>query len=96
VLRPACEAAVEVARAAAAAHPPVKPPGPLRPLVRLNRVPDRSLGAIRRVLDEDELFRRVVAAATTERLVGRPSWLFLRRPQGWEDELARLDVTPPP
>jgi hypothetical protein len=37
LLRPACEAAVEVARAAAAAYPPVKPPSPLRPLVRINR-----------------------------------------------------------
>lgn len=88
VLRPACEAAVEVARLGASAQPPLPTPGPLRPLVRLRTVPDRALPAVRRVLDGDEAFRAVVAAATTEELVGRASYLFLHRPEGWERSLA--------
>lgn len=87
MLRPACEAAVEVARAAASAQPPVTPAGPLRPLLKLRHLPDRALGSVRRVLEEDELFRSVVASATTEDLVGRPSWLYLQRPDGWEAAL---------
>ncbi|MCU1377410.1 MAG: hypothetical protein JWN29_393, partial [Acidimicrobiales bacterium] len=76
-----------MARAAASARPPVTPAGPLRPLLRLRHLPDRALASVRKVLDEDELLRSVVAAATTEELVGRASWLYLQRPAGWETAL---------
>jgi len=90
VLRPAFEAAVEVARAAASAHPPMPPAGPLRPLIKLRHLPDRALGSVRRVLEEDDRFRSVVAAATTEELVGPASWLYLQRPEGWEETLEAM------
>jgi predicted RNA-binding protein with PIN domain len=86
-LRPALEAAIEVARAAASAHPPRQPAPALRPLLKLRHLPDRALPAVRRALEEDDLFRTVVASATTEDLVGRVSWLWLDRPEGWEDEV---------
>lgn len=86
-LRPAFEATVEIARLAASAHPPVPPPGPLRPLLKLRHLPDRALGTVRRVLDQDDRLRTAVAAATTEELVGTASWLYLRRPDGWEEAL---------
>ncbi|MCU1485706.1 MAG: hypothetical protein JWN67_2452 [Actinomycetia bacterium] len=86
-LRPALEAAIEVARAAASTQQR-QPAAPLRPLLKLRHLPERALPAVRRALEDDDLFRTVVAAATTEELVGRVSWLWLERPEGWEDELA--------
>jgi hypothetical protein len=41
-------------------------------------------------LDDDEDFRALVRDATSESLVGKPSWLFLDRPPGWEEELDAL------
>jgi len=90
VLRPALEAAVEVAQAAMAANPPLSPPRRLRPFLGFRRLPDRGLGPVRRALEDDEAFRTLVVSATTEALVGRASWLWLRRPAGWEDDLAGL------
>ena len=87
VLRPALEAGIEVARAAAATQQR-QPAPPLRPLLKLRHLPDRALPVVRKALEDDELFRSVVTAATTEGLVGRPSWLWLSRPDGWEDDLA--------
>jgi predicted RNA-binding protein with PIN domain len=86
-LRPALEAAIEVARAAASTQQR-QPAAPLRPLLKLRHLPERALPSVRRALEDDDLFRTVVAAATTEQLVGRVSWLWLERPEGWEDELA--------
>lgn len=78
---------VEVARAAALAQPPVRPAGALRPLLGLRRLPDRALATVRKVVEEDELLRRATAQATTEELVGRASWLYLQRAEGWEAAL---------
>lgn len=79
---------MEVARLGSAAQPPLPTPRPLRPLIKLRTVPDRALPSVRGVLDHDEVFRAVVAASTTEELVGRASYLFLHRPEGWERLLA--------
>lgn len=78
---------MEVARLGAAAQPPLPTPGPLRPLIKLRTVPDRALPSVRGVLDDDDVFRTIVAASTTEELVGRASYLFLHRPEGWEQSL---------
>jgi predicted RNA-binding protein with PIN domain len=86
------EAAVEVAQAARAATPPLTPPRQLRPFLGLRRLPDRGLAPIRQALEEDLPFRELVAKATTEDLVGRASFLWLCRPEGWEDELQSLVV----
>ena len=42
------------------------------------------------MLDDDEAFRSRVADATAEAIVGRPGWLYLQRPDGWQAELDRL------
>lgn len=86
-----------VARAAAAAQPPVDAPPALRRYLRFQKLPPAALEAARRVLDEDDDFRRrvrdVVATAAeaeggTDALVGEAGWLLLDRPEGWQ---ARLD-----
>lgn len=66
------------------------PPRGLRPFLRFTRLPDRAVTAARKVLDEDEGFRDQVRRSTSEDRVGRASWLFLDRPEGWENELEAL------
>lgn len=84
------EAAIAAARMGLEADPPEPPPRGLLPLLRFKRLPDRALAAARKVVAEDEGFRRRVRDATSEELVGRASWLFLDRPNDWALELARL------
>lgn len=90
LLRPALELAVEVARAGQDDVPPVPAPRSLVRFLSFRRpLPDRALAAVRRVVDEDEELRaRVLVAAGSEEALGRPSWLFLSRPAGWEAELS--------
>jgi predicted RNA-binding protein with PIN domain len=46
--------------------------------------------AIARIIDHDSDYRSTVAAEVDEQRVGRAGWLWLTRPDGWEDELDRL------
>ncbi|HVF76342.1 MAG TPA: NYN domain-containing protein [Acidimicrobiales bacterium] len=89
-MRGALEAAWLVAKAGERSAPPVPAPRPLRPLLGHARLMPAALATIRRVLDDDAAFRSLVAAAVDEDAVGRAGWLFLARPEGWEDELAAL------
>lgn len=86
-LKPALVLGWAVAAARAKRHPPVAPPGPLRPLLRFARLPDRALDTVRTVLEDDEGFRQEVAAAADEEPLGRVPWLWLVRPEGWEEEV---------
>lgn len=90
LLRPALEAAVDVARAGEKATPVTPAPAPLKRYLNFARLPDPALEVARRVLDDDEAFRSRVAGATAEDVVGRPGWLYLQRPDGWQAELDRL------
>lgn len=90
LVRPAVEAAVAVARLGAEADPPVAAPRGLRPFLDFTRLPDRAVGAAWRVLDDHPEFRHLVRDSTSEDLIGRASWLFLDRPEGWRDELGGL------
>jgi predicted RNA-binding protein with PIN domain len=91
LLRPALELAWTVARMGEEATPPVVAPGPVRKLLRFSRLPDRALATLRRAVEDDFEFRARVAEVATEEMVGRASWLWLARPDGWEDDLSRLD-----
>jgi predicted RNA-binding protein with PIN domain len=90
MLRPALELAWLVAKAGSQARPPLPVPGPMRPIMRVARLPDRMLETIRQVVEEDAGFRERVASAAEEPVLGRPSWLWLVRPDGWEAELGGL------
>jgi hypothetical protein len=65
----------------------VPAPPALRPYLNFQKLPARALGVVRRVVEADDDYRERVASVATEDLVGRPSWLWLHRPEGWEDEL---------
>lgn len=90
VLRPALEAAVVVARTGQAASPPVPAPRALRPVLGFTHLPDASLALVRRAVEDDEAFRRQVRDAVDGEVLGRGPWLFLDRPEGWEEELRAL------
>lgn len=89
-LRPALESAWLLARAGLALQPPVDPPKALRPLLAHAKLTTAALRTIQRVLDEDGEFRSRVAEVVDEEGVGRAGWLFLTRPEGWQDEVDRL------
>ena len=90
LLRPALEAAMAVARAGEEATPIEPPPTALRPFLQFAKLPRPALVAARRVIESDEEFRARVLDAVTESDVGRSGWIYLARPEGWEDELAAL------
>lgn len=90
LLRPALEAAVAVAREGEGEEPAVLAPTPMRPLLRFAKLPRRALTVTRRALETDDEFRGRVARAVTESDVGRAGWLYLARPQGWEEELTGM------
>ena len=60
VVRPALEAALDVAEAGLAEKPPRQPPRGLRSVLGFHKRPSAALGAARRVLDRDDAFRALV------------------------------------
>jgi predicted RNA-binding protein with PIN domain len=89
-LRPALEAAFAVARAGLEANPPVAPPAALRPFLSFRRLSGRALDRAAKVLDDDEAFRERVRDAVEPDDVGDAGWLFLDRPDGWQERLDEL------
>ena len=88
--RAACRLAVEVARAGDALDPWVPPPTALVPILRFRRLNATAYETIARVIDDDDAFRERVAALAAEDDVGRAGWLWLARPEGWEQDPAWL------
>jgi len=88
MLRPALELAWLVARTGSQARPPEPAPSRLRPLLRAARLPDRMLATVQKVVEDDDEFRRRVAKVADEALLGRGAWLWLVRPDGWQEALA--------
>jgi predicted RNA-binding protein with PIN domain len=86
------EAALAAARDGLRADPVVIPPPALRPYLEFARLSPTSLAAIARVVDDDDEFRARVASTVGPEDVGRGGWLWLARPDGWQDELAALDA----
>ena len=89
-LRDALMAAVEVARAGQKEKPPIDPPARLKQVLAFKRFPERALEQVRAVVESDEEFRQRVVADTDEEAMGRIGWLWLTRPEGWEQEYAEL------
>jgi predicted RNA-binding protein with PIN domain len=86
----ALELAVETARRDASARDAPPPPGALRPVLAFHRLPRQALLRVRDVLDQDSDFRERVARGVDEASIGRASWLFLTRPEGWQAELESM------
>lgn len=54
------------------------------------RIPNAALGRLRRAVEADDAFRELLGASAVEDLVDPIGLLWLQRPPGWHDELARL------
>lgn len=67
------------------------PPPSLRPYLSFAKLTPMSLAAVARCVEQDGEFRARVADAVDEGQVGRAGWLWLARPDGWEDELAAIE-----
>ena len=89
-LKEALIAAVEVARAGRKEKPPLDPPARLKQILAFSKFPERALGQVREVVETNEQFRGRVVAATDEENLSRVGWLWLARPDGWEQECANL------
>jgi predicted RNA-binding protein with PIN domain len=90
LLRGALELAFAVAVAGTRMRPPLPSPPSLRPYLRFQKLPPAALGPVRRAVEGDDEFRQRVATVANEDLVGRAGWLWLVRPDGWEDELTTV------
>jgi predicted RNA-binding protein with PIN domain len=89
-LRPAIEVALRVAREGEEADPVEPAPAALRRYLSFAKLPAPALEATRRVVDDDPVFRRRVAEATTAEDVGDVGWLWLTRPDGWEVQIGEV------
>lgn len=84
---------MSIARRDAGGSPPVDPPRRLRSFLSMRRLSATALEGVRRAVEESPSLRERMAEAapTEEDAGGRASWLFVHRPDGWEDELAELE-----
>lgn len=90
MLRPALELAWGVAKVGAQARPAVAVPGRLRPLMGFAKLSARALTTVRQVVEDDADFRARVAEWAVEGTLDRAPFLWLVRPDGWEEELRVL------
>jgi len=88
----ACRLAVAVAVSGEQADPPLPAPSALKPILGFHRMSPASYELVRRVVDDDAVFRARVAeaagddAAALEQQVGRAGRLWLTRPEGWASD----------
>lgn len=63
-------------------------PAGLRPFLRFSRLPERARAAVRAAVDDDDAFRERAATAIDRDEVDELGWVWLTRPDGWEERLA--------
>ncbi len=85
VVRPALEAALDVAEAGLSEKPPRQPPRGLQSVLGFHKRPSAALGAARRVLDRDDVFRALVLERTDTDRLSPGAAAFLARDDGWRD-----------
>lgn len=64
----------------------------MRPFLGFRALPARAVRSVVELLDADDAFRERVGQDAVESALGRPSWLYLTRPDRWADDLADLVV----
>lgn len=89
-IRLALELAFGVAVLGSRQRPPLPVPSGLRPFLRFQKLPPAALGPLRRAVEADGAFRERIAAAADPTVVGEAGALWLRRPEGWQDDIAAL------
>ena len=89
-LRDVLMQSVEVARAGQKEKPPIDPPPRLKKVLMFKKFTERAMDQVREVVESDDEFRDRVIDAITEEEVGRFGWLWLTRPDGWQQESTEL------
>lgn len=89
-LRPALEFAVMIAAEGQKRRPPIAFPKELKPYLAKPRVPASALGRIRRAIESDPEFRRVLSVGAIPELVDEVGRLWLTQPAGWEADAASI------
>ncbi|WP_419929129.1 NYN domain-containing protein [Candidatus Poriferisocius sp.] len=89
-LRDVLMQSVEVARAGQKEKPPIDPPARLKQVLTFKKFSERAMDQVREVVESDEEFRDRVVDASSEKDMGRVGWLWLTRPDGWQQESAEL------
>lgn len=90
-VRPALEHVIEFVRRRRLTDPSVRYPSQLRRFLRPGRLGPRELQQIRRLVEGDAAFRQLVADDLVDP-VDPVVALWLRRPDGWEADLARREA----
>jgi predicted RNA-binding protein with PIN domain len=90
LLRSALQFAVTVAAAGRAKRPIEPSPAAMRAYLRMKVLPVAALAVVRRAVDDDETFRLHVASLAREGTVDALGLLWLRRPDGWHEQIAPL------
>ncbi len=68
------------------AEPRVPAPNHVRPVMGFSRLSAAAYTRLREAVDRDDEFRARVAAEADEEIVGRAGYLWLTRPDGWDDD----------
>ena len=89
-LRSAVEYAVLIAQEGQKLKPPLAYPASLKRYFNTDRVPSSVLASLARAIEADEAFRKKIARAASPELVDDLGRVWLQRPEGWVDEVARL------
>ncbi|MCB0967131.1 MAG: NYN domain-containing protein [Ilumatobacter sp.] len=89
-LRSAVEYAVLIAREGQKIKPPLAYPAPLKRYFDAERIPSSVLASLVRAVEGDDEFRTRIARGAVPELVDEIGRLWLARPDGWADDVARL------
>lgn len=89
-LRSALEFAVHMASEGQKRKPTLPYPRQLKPFFNEQRLPNAALGRLRRVIDDDPVFRTRLAAGAVPELVDEIGRLWLEHGEGWADAASEL------
>ena len=89
-LRSALEFAVHMASEGQKRKPTFPYPRQLKPFFNEQRLPNAALGRLRRVIDDDPVFRTRLAAGAVPELVDEIGRLWLEHGEGWADTASEL------
>ncbi|MEP6297679.1 MAG: hypothetical protein ABJ382_10150, partial [Ilumatobacter sp.] len=89
-LRSALEFALLIATEGQKRRPPLDFPRELKPFLAKPRIPNSSLGRVRRIIEADDVFRSAIAAGALPELVDDVGRLWLVGHTGWERRAEEL------
>lgn len=86
-LRPAIELCYAIAREGVEVEPQIDPPEAMRSFLYVVNLPERGFDVAIEAVEKDEVFRLRVAEHADEGHIGTEGYLWLVRPEGWQEKL---------